>query len=105
MSQRHEQPLLVNKRGVLVVVAQAIGDLRDPVRAERDIYMTELLHQAGVPVTEPRPIPAARRLEELPELLASLPHLSIDEARSYGKDVADVRAQIDALDVDDPWQS
>lgn len=57
------------------------------------------------PVAELGPVPAGRRLAELPELLSSLPRLSPDEAERFGHDVDEARADIGPAPAADPWTS
>ena len=57
------------------------------------------------PLAEIRPLPAGKRLAELPELLASLPHLSPDEATQLADDLMAAREALARAEVHDPWQS
>lgn len=57
------------------------------------------------PVAELGPTPAGRRLEELPELLASLPHLPEVEAESFAGDLEAARSELSSAAVRDPWES
>ena len=57
------------------------------------------------PVAELRPLPAGKRLAELPALLASLPHLSPAEATQFGDDLAAARQVLASAEVHDPWRS
>ena len=57
------------------------------------------------PVAELRPVPSVRRLGELPELLASLPHLSPDELDAFESDLEEARNVLSSLAVRDPWGS
>jgi hypothetical protein len=57
------------------------------------------------PIAELRPLPVGRRLAELPELLASLPHLSGDEAGELGDDIETARRELARAQVADPWRS
>ena len=57
------------------------------------------------PVAELRPLPAGRRLAELPGLLASLPRLSEAEAAEFAEDLVSARAMLSATGVQDPWAS
>ena len=42
-------------------------------------------------MAELRPVPHGRRLGELPELLESLPRLSVDETEAFARDISVVR--------------
>lgn len=64
-----------------------------------------ILMRGKKPVAELRPVAAGRRLGELPDLLASLPTLSEDEAGSFAEDVARARAELSHSAVRDPWVS
>ena len=58
-------------------------------RGERFVLM-----RGKRPVAELRPVPAGKRLRELPELLASLPRLSEREAEALAEDLAAGRSGI-----------
>ena len=64
-----------------------------------------ILMRGKKPVAELSPVPTGRSLRELPELLASLPHLSEEEAASFEEDLAVARAELLQLPVRDPWES
>jgi antitoxin (DNA-binding transcriptional repressor) of toxin-antitoxin stability system len=56
-------------------------------------------------VAELVPVSSGKPLRELPELLASLPHLSEEEVDSFEKDLAAAKAELGQLPVRDPWAS
>ncbi len=56
-------------------------------------------------VAELRPMPAGRRLGDLPNLLSDLPRLSPEEAAGFGADIAAARTQAGAAEDRDPWES
>ena len=56
-------------------------------------------------VAELRPLPASKRLAELPVLLASLPHLSPAEATQLGDDLAAARQTLTRAAVNNPRRS
>ncbi|MDB4947888.1 MAG: Antitoxin [Gemmatimonadetes bacterium] len=56
-------------------------------------------------VAELRPVVTGRKLRDLPEILASLPHLTEAEAASFGEDVERARSELSALPLIDPWES
>lgn len=56
-------------------------------------------------IAEIRPLPAGRRLSELPDLLASLPALGPADAERFSKDLADARDELGQVQVADPWRS
>jgi antitoxin (DNA-binding transcriptional repressor) of toxin-antitoxin stability system len=63
------------------------------------------LMRGNKPVAELRPVPAGRRLEELPELLSSLPRLSAEDAAALTDDLDVARQQIAEQPLRDPWAS
>ncbi|MEE8305128.1 MAG: type II toxin-antitoxin system Phd/YefM family antitoxin [Candidatus Tectomicrobia bacterium] len=64
-----------------------------------------LLVRGNKPVAELRPLPAGKRLAELPALLASLPHLSPAEATRFADDLTAAREALARAEVHDPWRS
>ena len=64
-----------------------------------------VLLRGNKPVAELRPLPAGKKLSELPSLLASLPHLSPTEAEQLADDVEAARAELARAEVRDPWAS
>lgn len=64
-----------------------------------------VLVRGNKPVAELRPLPAGKRLVELPALLASLPHLSPTEASQFADDLAAARQALASAEVHDPWRS
>ena len=69
-------------------------------RGERFILM-----RGKKPVAELRPLAVGKRLRELPDLLASLPRLSEEEALAFSEDLARARAELSRVPVRDPWAS
>jgi antitoxin (DNA-binding transcriptional repressor) of toxin-antitoxin stability system len=63
------------------------------------------LMRGNTPVAELRPVPAGRRLGELPELLASLPRLSAEDAAALAEDLETARQEIAEQPLRDPWAS
>lgn len=63
------------------------------------------LMRGNKPVAELRPVPAGRRLGELPELLASLPRLSPTDAAALAEDLDAARHEIAEQPLRDPWAS
>jgi antitoxin (DNA-binding transcriptional repressor) of toxin-antitoxin stability system len=64
-----------------------------------------LLRKGRRPVAELRPISSGRTLGDLPEILASLPRLSREEADAFAEDLSRIRQSILDQAVRDPWQS
>jgi antitoxin (DNA-binding transcriptional repressor) of toxin-antitoxin stability system len=73
----------------------------------RVVYRRErfVLMRGNKPVAELGPLPAGKRLTELPDLLASLPRLSEAEAEQFADDLAEARSVLSTTDVLDPWAS
>lgn len=57
------------------------------------------------PVAEPRPVTHGQWLRDLPELLASLPHLSPDDLTSFETDLEEARIEVGRLPVQTPWET
>ena len=64
-----------------------------------------VLMRGNKPVAELRPLPAGKRLAELPALLASLPHLSPAEATQFAGDLTAARQGLARAEVHDPRRS
>lgn len=64
-----------------------------------------VLTRGQQPVAELRPVPAGRRLEELADLLASLPHLPAGEAEKLAEDLSSARSELTRFQLRDPWRS
>ena len=62
-----------------------------------------VLVRGNKPVAELRPLPVGNELAELPALLASLPHLGLDEAAQFADDIDAARAELARVEVRDPW--
>lgn len=73
----------------------------------RVVYRGErfVLMRGNKPVAELGPLPAGKRLAELPDLLSSLPKLSEAEAEAFAEDLASARSMLATTDVRDPWAS
>lgn len=56
-------------------------------------------------VAELRPVPAGKRLGELPGLLASLPRLGEADAAALADDLAVARGELEGAPLHDPWES
>ena len=64
-----------------------------------------VLMRGNKAIAELRPLPAGKRLAELPALLASLPHLSEAEAVQFAADLTRAREGLAHAEVRDPWRS
>ena len=73
----------------------------------RVVYRGEcfVLVRGNKPIAELRPLPAGKRLAELPALCASLPHLSPTDAAQLAADLTAAREALARAEVHDPWQS
>lgn len=64
-----------------------------------------VLTRGGKAVAELRPVPAGRKISELPKIFASLPRLDAGEAVAYARDI-DAAREEQAQEPDyDPWGS
>ncbi len=73
----------------------------------RVVYRGEcfVLVRGNKPIAELRPLPAGKRLAELPALFASLPHLSATDAAELADDLTAAREVLARAEVPDPWPS
>ena len=73
----------------------------------RVVYRGErfVLMRGNKPVAELGPLPAGKRLAELPGLLGSLPKLSEAEAEEFASDLTTARSMLSSAEVRDPWAS
>ncbi len=73
----------------------------------RVVYRGErfVLTRGNKPVDELGPVPAGKRLAELPGLLGTLPKLSEAAAKEFADDLISARSMLSATDVRDPWAS
>lgn len=73
----------------------------------RVVYRGErfILTRGNKPVAELRPLPVGRKLSELPEILASAPHLDPDDVEQFANDIEDARRELDNIPGRDPWEA
>ena len=64
-----------------------------------------VLVRGNKPIAELRPVPAGKRLADLPMLCAALPHLSPSEAAQFADDLTAAREALARAEVHDPWRS
>jgi len=64
-----------------------------------------ILVRGNKPIAELRPLPAGKRLAELPALCASLPHLSPTDAAQFAADLTAAREALARVEIHDPWRS
>ncbi|MGH3147349.1 MAG: type II toxin-antitoxin system Phd/YefM family antitoxin [Rubrobacter sp.] len=64
-----------------------------------------VLVRGNKPVAELGPLPAGKRLAELPGLLGSLPGLSETDVEEFAADLASAKATLEKAEGRDPWES
>lgn len=65
-----------------------------------------VLLKGGEPVAEVSPPPpTGRRLGELAQVLADLPHLSPEDAEAFANDLEVARKELDSARIEDRWES
>jgi len=89
--------------GEALTVTEVVRHFADYVN--RVAYRREsfVLVRGSKPVAELRPLPAGRRLGDLPGLLATLPRL--DDAGEFGADLDAAREELSRGELVDPWRS
>jgi len=72
----------------------------------RVVYRGErfVLTRGNKPIAEIRPLPIGRKLSELPEVLASVPHLAPEDVEQFAKDIEDARRELERIGIRDPWE-
>jgi len=90
---------------VTATVTEVLRNFSDYIN--RVVYRGErfTLLRGGKPVAELSPVPSGRKLGELPEILASLPRLSEEDAEEFAADLEQARREVKALPPEDPWVS
>jgi len=83
-------------------VARHFADYVNRVAYRRESFT---LVRGKKPLAELRPLPAGKRLSELPALFASLPRLSPSEAADFADDLSTAQAELAHAEVRDAWQS
>jgi antitoxin (DNA-binding transcriptional repressor) of toxin-antitoxin stability system len=83
-------------------VVRHFADYVNRVAYRRESF---ILVRGNKPVAELRPLPAGKRLSELPGLIDSLPHLSAVEADAFAVDLETAREDLSRTEVRDPWPS
>lgn len=82
--------------------SQEISDFLNRVACHGESF-TLLLDKT--PLAEIRPVPAGRKLEDLPEILKALPKLPTSEMDDFEKDLAEIRKQRNKEQLANPWES
>jgi antitoxin (DNA-binding transcriptional repressor) of toxin-antitoxin stability system len=83
-------------------IARHFADYVNRVAYRRESFT---LVRGKKPLAELRPLPAGKRLSELPALFASLPRLSPSEAADFADDLSSAQAELTHAEVRDAWQS
>ncbi len=83
-------------------VARNFGDYVNRVAFRGESFV---LMRGRRAVAELRPVPAGMRLGDLPELLASLPRLSSEQAAAFEADLTVARAELGSMPERDVWES
>jgi antitoxin (DNA-binding transcriptional repressor) of toxin-antitoxin stability system len=83
-------------------IARHFADYVNRVAYRRESFT---LVRGKKPLAELRPLPAGKRLSELPALFESLPRLSPSEAADFADDLSSARAELTHAEVRDAWQS
>jgi len=83
-------------------IARHFADYVNRVAYRRESFT---LVRGKKPLAELRPLPAGRRLSELPALFAALPRLSPAEAADFADDLSSAHAELAHAEVRDAWQS
>jgi antitoxin (DNA-binding transcriptional repressor) of toxin-antitoxin stability system len=83
-------------------IARHFADYLNRVAYRRESFT---LVRGKKPVAELRPLPAGKRLSELPALFASLPRLSSLEATDFADDLSSAQAELAHAEVRDAWRS
>ncbi len=68
-------------------------------------YLQRVARRSSKEVAQHALPPTGKRLEELPEILRSLPRLSDAEAAAFAEDLAAARDETIPFTQRDPWQS
>lgn len=86
-------------------VTEVVRNFADYVN--RVVYRGErfTLTRADRPVAELGPVPAAKRLGDLPAILRGVPRLTPSEAEAFAGELAAAREQLGKGSVRDPWES
>jgi len=88
-----------------LTVTELVRNFSDYIN--RVVYRGEqfVLTRGRKPIAELRPIPAGRKMGDLPDILESLPRLSKEEANAFARDIAEARDELSRARLKDPWES
>jgi antitoxin (DNA-binding transcriptional repressor) of toxin-antitoxin stability system len=88
-----------------VTVTDAVRHFSEYISRVAYRHESFVLRKGRRPVAELRPVPASRRLGDLPAILRSLPRLSEEDAAQFARDIESARNQPGAGETRDPWES
>ncbi len=89
----------------MVSVTEAVRNFSDYIGRVAYRQETFVLCKGKRPVAELRPLPAGRRLGDLPGLFQSLPALSRKDVETLARDVDEVRGALPPMVAEGPWES
>ena len=92
-------------RANVLTVTEAVRHFSDYIG--RVAYRREsfILRKGNKSVAELRPLPASRKLGDLPSILQSLPRLASEDVATFAADVDRARANLPDGRWSDPWAS
>ncbi|OGL45875.1 MAG: hypothetical protein A2161_16470 [Candidatus Schekmanbacteria bacterium RBG_13_48_7] len=90
---------------IKVTITEVARNLTDYIN--RVVYRGEnfVLTRGKKPVAELRPIPTGWKIEDLEQMLKSLPRLTEEELEDFSRDLEEVRRQGNRERLNDPWES
>ena len=89
---------------IKVTVTEVARNFSDYIN--RVAYRGERFHvtRGNKAVVELNPLPGGRSLGDLPDLIESLPKLTLDEAKSFTDDLDIARREMSTEPISDPWE-
>ena len=88
-----------------LTVTEAVRHFSEYVNRITYKHESFVLVKGKKPVAELKPLPSGRTMADLPDLLASLPSLTIEEAETFSADVLTIRESMQHEGLRDPWES
>ncbi|MCC7308194.1 MAG: type II toxin-antitoxin system prevent-host-death family antitoxin [Acidobacteria bacterium] len=64
-----------------------------------------VLTRGNKPVAEIRPLPRGVTGAELRDILTSGPHLDPNDVEQFAEDIEDARAELNSIEMRDPWEA
>lgn len=89
----------------LITVTELMRNFREYIGRVAHGGERFLLSRGGKTVAELRGVATGRTLGELPDLFATLPRLSEDEAAEFLGELEAARAELSRPEPEDPWAS